>query len=141
MFINSAGAGKTNAGTLTVSHSGGGNVFSVIAAGDGQTRITAYTVPRNHTGFLVRYQSSVFDNTSNRATLAIRLYNPDTNVQRDIRPFVTTTSAFYAERIYGALRIEEKTDIVFRALAVQNANARITVDYELAVLEKSINLP
>lgn len=53
------------------------------------------------------------------------------NTFRLIRPFAVSTTKDVSRTLYGGEKFEEKTDLVFRATSVTNANAIITVSYGL----------
>lgn len=134
-FVVTAGSGTTNAGTISVRQTNtAANVFLQITAGIGQSQTTSYTVPAGYTGYLIQYQSQLLDTTTNDATIAIK-YREFGGAVRMQRSFAIDTSSQYTNQIYGGLRFPEKTDFVFRALSVSNANANISITWDMILVK------
>lgn len=53
MSVETAGSSGNNEGTITVTYTGGSDVAATISAGNGQTLMCLYTIPRNYTGYLL----------------------------------------------------------------------------------------
>lgn len=125
-YCVTAGSTGTNAGAITIRHkTTTANVFAVITAGYGQTQVTAYTVPAGYTCYIKRYDASMFDTTANSAVLAIWV-RPYGGAFRLTRQFAISTSSDKDKRLYGAVPVEEKTDIKASVTEIQNANGRIS---------------
>lgn len=134
-FVVTAGSGTTNAGTITIRHTTTtANVFCQITIGIGQTQQTNYTIPAGYTGYLIGYQSQIFDTTANRSTIAIK-YREFGGSVRMQRSFNVATDANYSNSPLGGLSIPEKTDFIFRALSVQNPNANIAVTWDMLLVK------
>ncbi len=130
--VISSGSGQINEGNITIRWITTTSViFSVISAGLGQTEQTNFTIPLGYTGYMKRYSSSMNDNTANRAEISIRTREFDTNTFRVIRPFVVTTDNDINRTLYGGIRFDERSDLIFRCTAITNANGIITVSYGL----------
>ena len=135
MMVTPASGQTTNAGAITITHTTTtANVFAVVPAGVGQTEISNYTVPAGYTAYMIRYSATIFDNTSNRATVAIWVREENKSV-RLLRPFTVATNADLKRDVYGGLALPEKTDVKFRCTDIINANGDITVEYDLIVVK------
>ena len=133
-YVLTAGSGDTNAGVITINHTTTtSNVFASIQAGFGQTHLSNYTVPSGFTGYLKRFHASILDSNTNRAEVAIKI-REENGATRLQRPFIITTNSNVTENIYGGIAYPEKTDIVFRAVSVNNANANITVTWDMLLV-------
>lgn len=134
-YLLTAGSGTTNAGTITVRHTTTTtNVFTVIPIGYGQSEISAYTIPNGYTGYMISYRATMQDTTANTAKLAIWARENGAAVR--LRRIFTVSTAYPIERrIYGGIKFIQKTDIVFRALSVANANADIAVGYDVILVK------
>lgn len=129
-----AGSSGTNVGTITTRHTTTtANVFSVMPIGAGQSRSTAFTIPSGYTGYLNSYNGILFDNTANRASIALWIRRFEGCVILPIT-FVASTQFNSTLQIYGGVPIPEKADVIFRATAVQNANADIEVSYGMVLV-------
>lgn len=134
-YVLTAGSSTTNEGEITINHSTTtANVFTVILTGTGQSQISAYTIPAGYTGYLKRYSASMFDNTTNRAEMAIWM-RPESSAVRLINAFVISDANDITREPYGGIKFDEKTDIVFRCTSVDNSNAQITVTYDILVVK------
>ncbi len=128
--VLTSGSGQINAGGITCRwDTTTSAIFAVMPAGFGQTELSNFTIPDGYKGWIKRYSSSINDNTSNRAEMAIKVRDFGSNTFRLIRPFVVTTDNDVQRPLYGGEEFAAKTDLVFRATAVTNANAIITVSY------------
>jgi len=132
-YVVTAGSNETNVGKLTFRHSTTtSNVFAIILADGGQTNQTNYTIPAGYTGYFKYLISSLLDNTSNSATMAI-YFKGNGEATRFIYPFILNNNQQYKWTPYGGVQIPEKTDIMLRCLNVTNNNADIVVKYDLLV--------
>lgn len=130
-----AGSGGVNAGTITVRHTTTvANVFTVMPIGFNQSQISGFTIPAGYTGYLRKYDAEMNDNTANNGILAIwsRENGACSRIQR---PFAVSTQYPFTKSIYGGLSYPEKTDIIIRVLSVQNANADISVTWEMTLVK------
>lgn len=133
--INS-GDGQTNAGDITIRWKTTTSViFTKIFAGYAQTEVSAFTIPAGFTGYLKHYAVDMLDNTSNAAEMAIKVRDFGSNTWRLVRPFKVSTTIEAERHLYGGEKFEEKTDFIFRAISVTNANAIITADYGVLLVK------
>jgi hypothetical protein len=122
--------GNTNDGNLTVRVESAGSTQAYIAAGDGQTQGSHWTVPRNYTG----YGLGVHLNVASGKTGSVVFYYR-TNADDATTPNAWRVAASYtglsgnADYTYwGMVPFPEKTDI--RAVGSAAANdTDITLDY------------
>jgi len=130
-----AGSYETNLGNITVTHSTTtSNVFSVIPAGFGQSQRCVYTVATGFSACIDGYSASMFDNTANRATLALRIKEYTGSAQM-YNPFVISTDNSFMSNFYGFRYIPEMSDFSIRVLSVLNANADISATISLILIK------
>lgn len=134
--VATSGSSQINEGTLTVRWADTPSVvFQQIQAGSGQTKNTAFTVPAGYTGYLKRYHSSMTDNTTNDAEMEIVVHEFGSNTFLETRDHVITTTFNSNISLFGGATYSEKTDIIFRAGEITNANGYITVDYGILLVK------
>jgi hypothetical protein len=126
------GSGRKTVGMIQVSHTATpAVVFANTIEGFGQTSLSNCTVPAGHTGYLHRYSAELLDAQANRALLALKIILPN-GTQRIVRTFPVTTTSFLPPKTpKGGLRLDEKTDIIFRCESLSSANGNVTVDYDI----------
>lgn len=129
--VQSSGSGQTNAGDITIRwRTTTAVIFAVMPAGFAETQLSNFTVPAGYTGYLKRYQGSMSDNTANTGQMAIKYRADGTNTFRLTRGFaISTTKDGGPALLYGGIKYSAKTDLVFRATSVTNANAIINVNF------------
>lgn len=135
-YCASSGSGTTNAGTITIRHTTTtANVFGSIAPSDGQTHIACYTIPRNHTGYIMANRVGMYDSTANRATISyfVKSSNGTTSL---VRPISVSTTAPVTVSPVGGFIFPEKTDGCARATIVDNNNGNIQFSFDI-VLRKN----
>jgi len=134
--VLTSGSGQVNAGNITIRwRTTTAAIFAVMPATYGQTAISNFTIPSGYTGYIKRYSASMDDNSTNRAELAIKVRDFGSNTFRLTRSFVITTDNDIERGLYGGIELSEKTDLVFRATSVQNANGIVSVSYELHLVK------
>lgn len=132
--VLTAGSGKTNAGDLTVRQvATPSNILVSVPTGVSVSQSTNYTVPLGWTGYLQDFEVSMTDNTANRAIVAIKTLAA--GVQTLGNPFSINSAVQYVSRPHGRIVLPELTDMVFRALSVQNANADITISWSMLLIK------
>lgn len=136
-YVATAGTSKVNVGRINITNSSSALTLGSVQASYGQTGIARYTIPTGYTGYLVKYVASMLDTNANSATMAILVNDIDNNVSRITRPFAISTSNNFIQKNYGALIYPERTDIKFRCLSVANANAYITVDFDIVLISNT----
>lgn len=132
----------SQAGTLTIRESGGGNTWAVIGEdsankGLGQSQIGCYTVPRGRTALLMSY---VFSIDSNQTCKFFIFQRNNANVEsapydtfRIVREFDGINEHLDAHSKLPIQIFPEMTDIVF--MSKGTSASQVTVDFELLILE------
>ena len=137
VYGSSAGTGGTNAGAITLdpSSSGAGSRQVTITAGDGQTLIGHYTVPKGKNAYMIGLHYSIGPQegtTGNKAAsvkMYIRLQSQGVwriQGEANVSTSGTGMSANYAPEI--PMYLPEKTDIRFTAIS-ENVNTEVYVQY------------
>lgn len=135
-MVLTSGSALGNVGALTIRQSSTtANVFSVIAAGIGQSRVTAYTIPAGYTGYIIRYSAAMFDNTANNGIITLKAKLFGSNTWLLLRPFGVSTAYTAEKTIYGGLQFPEKTDGIMRCTTINNANANITAEWDMLLVK------
>ena len=133
-YVLTAGSVQTNVGALTLRHTTtAANIFAVMAAGYGQTHVTAYTVPTGYSGYLVNFLLSMNDNSVNSCISALWT-RENGGAVRLREPFGASTSYDITNRRFGGIKILEKTDFVVRIISVQNPNADISCHWDMVLI-------
>ena len=140
-YVNTAGSVGSNDGAITFdpTTSGSGSRQGQIAAGDGQTLLTHYTVPRYFTGDMVGGQisiSSASGGTGVKEAVVQLMMRPENGAWRLQQQIVgrndgsgTTSDINFTVPI----TFTEKTDIRWRADA-DNNNTSVYVQYNLLMV-------
>lgn len=132
--VITAGSGLTNAGDITVRQVGTPtNIFAVIPTGFSLSSSSAFTIPLGWTGWMADFDATLNDNTANQAVLCIKTL--DGGVQTLEHVFGLDTGSPYTHRPHGRTKLTELTDVVFRALSVQNANADISISWSMFLIK------
>lgn len=134
--VISSGAGQANAGDITIRWATTESVvFSVIRAGFSQTEIACFTIPSGYKGYLKRYTAFMLDNNANRSEIAVKVRDFGSNTFRIVHPFVARTDYNPPQDLYGGESLDEKTDLVFRCLSIDNINGVIGVNFAVHLVE------
>lgn len=129
MRVLTAGTNETNVGNITASI--GGTDIARISADAGQTLMGIYTVPAGYTAFLKKFQASISKNQEATVQFRTKTFNSGAwQVKGQFGTFASIIEYDYTI----PLRIEEKTDIQFRAKA--GATSEMGVVFDL-LLQKS----
>ena len=133
--VLTSGSGATNAGIITCRWiTTTANVFAAIPVGFAQSEVSAFTVPVGYTGYLKRYHVSMNDISANTAQMAIKVRDFGSGTFRIVHPFAITTNKDHVSDLYGADKLDEKTDFIFRVLSVANINAIINASYGIRLI-------
>src|SRR6056300_304201 len=130
MVVNSAGSGGQNAGVVyagtgTVTSGVPANKYATIAIGDNQTLMAIWTVPANHTAYLLQTDVTVATMLNNKYCTASLVARPFGEVFQVKDRFVKAESQ--TTLTYSVpLKFEEKTDIEYRAIG-DSAGADIAI--------------
>ena len=123
MRVLTAGTNETNVGNITASI--GGTDIARISADAGQTLMGIYTVPAGYTAFLKKFQASISKNQEATVQFRTKTFNNGAwQVKGQFGTFANTIEYDYTI----PLRIEEKTDIQFRAKAGATSEMGVVFD-------------
>ncbi len=137
MVVNSAGSGGENAGVIyagtgTVTSGVPANKYATISVGDNQSLMAFWTVPANHTAYLLQTDVTVATTQNNKyctASLVARPYGEVFQVKdRFVKAESQTTLAYSLP-----LEFEEKTDIEYRAIG-DSAGADIAISAAFEII-------
>jgi hypothetical protein len=137
IVVNTAGSGGANAGVLyvgTESAPTGGvptNKYATVLAGDNQTLMCIYTVPRGYTAFLTQKDVSASSSVGKFAilTLVARPFGGVFNV----KDRVLSSEGYSTIEYPYPLKFTEKTDLEIRAKA-DSAGGTVTVSAALDIV-------
>jgi hypothetical protein len=137
MVVNSAGSGGENAGVIyagtgTVTSGVPANKYATIAIGDNQTLMALWTVPANHTAYLLQTDVTVATTQNNKyctASLVARPYGEVFQVKDRFVKAESQTTLTYSV----PLKFEEKTDIEYRAIG-DSAGADIAISAAFEII-------
>jgi hypothetical protein len=134
--VLTSGSGQINAGDITCRWDTTTTaIFAVMPASQGQTQTSNFTIPNGYRGYLKRYSCEMLDSNANEAQMAIRIRDFGSNTFRLIRPFSVKTTESVNRRVFGGIELDDKEDLVFRCLDVDNNGAIITVSYEIHLVK------
>jgi hypothetical protein len=109
-----SGTSYTNVGTITITNNAGTTTQLVIPAGDGQTLMTLWTVPRNKTLYITQVTFSSDTNKGARVSLYVRQQDGGTLYPWQIKYRAYCFSGNEVFPFNIPLKIPEKTDIEIR---------------------------
>lgn len=137
IVVNTAGSGGANAGVLYVGTEASPtsgvptNKYATVLAGDNQTLMCIYTVPRGYTAFLTQKDVSASSSAGKFAILSLvaRPFGGVFNIKDRV-----LSSQGYSSIVYPyPLKFTEKTDIEVRAQA-DSAGGTVTVSAALDIV-------
>jgi len=140
MFVATAGSVETNDGDITAdpTSSGSGSRQAFIAAGDGQTLISHYTIPADRTAYMVGGQAGVASSSGAgskeaRLRLFMKPFGGAWRLQQevDLKNEGTSTTPDFIFTI--PMAITEKTDLKWTA-AVDANNTSVYLQYNLILV-------
>lgn len=123
--------GEDNVGNITVQK--GGTTVLQITAGKGQTLMAIYTVPANHTAYLICGVCSVQDGADATGNMFVR-YDGQSAFRIGHSFEVTGKGGPYSHKFAVPIRLPEKTDIDVRA-TVRSNNARVTAAFDMILVQ------
>jgi len=130
MIVRSAGTGGTNAGVIyagtgTVTAGVPANKYATVAAGDGQSLMALWTVPRGYTAYVTQTDITVATIQNNKYATITFLARPFGEVFQVKDKFVKSESGH--NQVYTfPLKFEEKTDLEMRCIG-DSAGADIAI--------------
>ena len=137
IVVDTAGSGGANAGVLYVgteaTPSGGvpTNKYATVLAGDNQTLMCIYTVPRGYTAFLTQKDVSASSSAGKFAILSL-VARPFGGVF-NVKDRVLSSQGYSTINYPYPLKFTEKTDIEVRAKA-DSAGGTVTVSAALDIV-------
>lgn len=136
--VLTAGSGGVNAGNLHVGSEASPTVgvpatsYAYVAAGDNQTLMALWTVPRNYTAYVTQTDITVATTQNNKYCTVSLVARPFGGVFNLKDRFVKAESSHH--QVYNfPLKFEEKTDIEFRAIG-DSAGADIAISAGIDIL-------
>lgn len=127
-FVEEVGNVGTNDGLITMTASTAGTVQGVIAAGEGQTQQTHYSVPAGRTGYI----SKIWVNIGKGDDATVRLQTRNGagtkgwKIKRELKLFEATLD----QPLQSYIKVEAKSDIRYQGQAGL-ASAKISAGYDL----------
>ena len=135
--VNTAGSGGANAGVLYVGTESAPtsgvptNKYATVLAGDNQTLMCIYTIPRGYTGFITQKDVSASSSAGKFAILSL-VVRPFGGVF-NIKDRVLSSEGYSTIEYPYPLKFTEKTDIEIRAQA-DSAGGTVTVSAALDII-------
>jgi len=123
--------GEDNVGNITVQK--GGTTVLQITAGKGQTLMAIYTVPANHTAYLICGVCSVQDGADATGNMFVR-YDGQSSFRIGHSFEVAGKGGPYSHKFAVPIRLPAKTDIDVRA-TVRSNNARVTAAFDMILVQ------
>ena len=130
MIVRSAGTGGTNAGVIyagtgTVTSGVPANKYATVAAGDGQSLMALWTVPRGYTAYVTQTDITGATTQNNKYATVSFLARPFGEVFQVKDKFAKSESGH--NQVYTfPLKFEEKTDLEMRCIG-DSAGADIAI--------------
>ena len=130
MIVRSAGTGGTNAGVIyagtgTVTSGVPANKYATVSAGDGQSLMALWTVPRGYTAYVTQTDITVATTQNNKYATVSFLARPFGEVFQVKDKFAKSESGH--NQVYTfPLKFEEKTDLEMRCIG-DSAGADISI--------------
>ena len=121
-----------NVGDITASV--GADVLAEIEAGESNSLMAVYTIPRGYTGYLVAVDVSV--NKGHDAIVS--MYARATGDNFKVQYTSDVYESAYSYKPVTPIKLPEMTDIDFRVTGVENSNTRVACGFEL-VLDRCLN--
>jgi len=112
--------------------SNAGTVVATIDTGKAQTLMAIYTIPKDKVGYLVRY--TVGCGTNDR--ILTEMFTRESGSVFRIKSEMFILENTITQDFFAPIRLEEKTDIDFRATANQGSNNKVILNFDL-ILENS----
>jgi hypothetical protein len=139
--IIEAGTDKANNGVITAERAGNvAIVFFKMPAGDSQTQLSAFTVPKGWTAFLLSWYAYTNRGAGNQfdreADICFTIIENETGVRyRGNRVNITNNSPYSVDYWMKSFPIAEKNDIIVTCTGVSQNDTDITSGYQLLLVE------
>jgi hypothetical protein len=141
-YVVMAGSQGVNDGNISIQIDGGGTVLAQITAEMGQTLMAVYTVPLGFTAFVLHYYADLTSGHPTGAEADIALFvRPDASAATaplQLKHLIGLASGGTSHHMhnFGApLVVEEKSDIILRALSTSDADTPISGGFGLFLLK------
>jgi hypothetical protein len=126
--------GSSNVGTITARvTSASGTIVAQIDAGKSQTLMAVYTVPADHTAFLLCLDASVQKNKDAQ----IGFYQRPEGESFKIAHIAEVFERSYRYDFIIPIKFNEKTDLDFRAIEVASSATRVTANFDLILVDNN----
>lgn len=145
MKILTAGANRDNDGAISATAQVDGTVTNHMSAGQGQSHLAVYTVPRGFTGYMTNFWFAMLDSsgptTASFDIIIAQVLGLDTLVPAKIhRHHVGGVKAGTSYRVqpFEPYKVfEEKTDIIVNVPATSNDNLSLAAGFDLILVDDS----
>lgn len=125
----SAGSGEENAGDITCRIQSGGTVAAIIQAGNNQTLMSQFTIPKDKVGYLYSGYATVSKGDDAIVDFWVRPYEEIFQIKMRINIYQTP----YNRPFVVPLRIEAMSDLKVTATATNN-NTAVSAGYDLLLV-------
>lgn len=112
-YVLTAGTGEVNAGTITISDTGGASTQAEIAAAYGESLMAIFTVRSGYTGYITNYRFSIGGSDTAEVEIVSRS-NGVIRVRDLVNLAAGNTVVFTPGDQGGALRVDGQSDIYIR---------------------------
>ena len=130
-LLKTANTGDSNVGTITITVDS--TTVAQIQPTYGQTLMAIYTVPRNHTAYILQLDIGSSKDLENEVALLTK--EIDNGNVWNTKSYVTTRGGFMEKNYVIPVKLPEKTDIELRAKA--SATSAISGGFEI-ILQKHL---
>ena len=124
-----ANTGDTNQGDITVTVDS--KSAAIISEGRGQTLMALYTVPANHSGYIMQLDIGSQKDLENEISLVVR--NGTAGAVWQTKEFLSVRGGLSVKQYTLPIRIPEKYDIELRARS--SATSAISIGFELLLVD------
>jgi len=122
--------GTANVGTITAkTTSGSGTTVAQIDAGLAQTTMAVYTIPANHTGYLISGDITINAFRDIQLQFFVREFGSPFRIAH-----MAETRGTYRYDFNAPMAIPEKSDIDVRVTDVSLSNSRATANFDLCII-------
>ena len=129
--LKTANTGDVNVGTIQITVDS--TTVAQIAAGYGQTLMAIYTIPRNHTGFILQLDIGGAKDLETEIQLLTK--EVDNGNVWNTKSYITTRGGFMEKNYIIPINLPGKTDIELRAKA--SATGAVSGGFEI-ILQKNL---
>lgn len=139
LYATATNTAGFNLGDITIENSSGGTDLITIAAGRGQSEYSGYTVPADHTAYLVRMWAT----PDSSKAVTVTMYQRENADDASSAPYTGKRLVLEFQSITGSvsrdlisyIQFPAKTDIWWNATTGSGATAACSVEYDLILLD------